>query len=139
VQSVAAQAPEKYLELLRSDIRADRVAIVTEALDLPADQAAAFWPIYRQYEKEVAVIGDRRVALVKRFAASYGTMTDDDANGIAREWFAIHDERMKLLKQYHKQVGKAVSAVVAAQFVQVEHALNMLVDLQIAAELPLIE
>jgi len=132
-------APEKYLELLRGDIRNAKVEILTEALDLPQAQADAFWPIYREYDTELSALGDRRVSMVKRFAEKYGTMTDVDAAAFGKDWFALQRDRLKLREKYHAKVAKATSSLVAARFIQVENTLGMLLDLQIAAELPLLE
>ena len=55
--AVAAEeeaAVDKYVELLRKDIQADKVLILTEALDLPDQEAQKFWPVYRKYEAEVS-------------------------------------------------------------------------------------
>ena len=43
-----AQAQDEYLELLRSDIRTEKVAIVTVAMQLDSEQSELFWPIYRE-------------------------------------------------------------------------------------------
>jgi hypothetical protein len=137
--ATAESTPERYLELLRGDVRAAKIEILTESLELSDAEASAFWPIYRQYDTELAALGDRRLALVKRFAASYGAMSDEEAEGLVQEWFRLHNDRLKLRKKYFKRVAKEVSAVRAGQFVQVENLLGMLIDIQVAAELPLIE
>jgi hypothetical protein len=41
-----------YVELLRSDIRGQKVAIITELMEFTEAEDAAFWPIYRDYELE---------------------------------------------------------------------------------------
>ena len=128
-----------YLELLRSDVGAQKIEILTEALDLNDQQAAAFWPIYHEYDAKLTRLGDRRVALVKRFAASYGRMTNEDAGTFAKDWFALQEERLTLREQYFKKIAKVTSNLVAARFVQVENTLGMLIDLQIAAEAPLMK
>ena len=137
--AVAADTPEKYLEMLRTDVSADKVQILTEALDLSEKDAAAFWPIYRAYDAELAALGDRRVALVKKFAATYGSTTEEQAAAFAKEWFAIQDDRNALRRKYFGKVAKATSSLTAARFTQVEHLVGMLIDLQIAAELPLVK
>jgi len=134
-----AQTPEKYLELLRSDVRAGKVEVLTEALDLSQKDADAFWPIYRAYDAELATLGDRRVALIKKFAATFGSTTDDDAAAFAKEWFGIQDDRNALRRKYFGKVAKATSSITAARFIQVENLVGMLIDIQIAAELPLVQ
>lgn len=131
--------PRKYLELLRSDVRAAKTGLMTEALDLTPAQSEAFWPLYRAYDTELAGLGDRRVALIKQFADGYGTLTDAQADEMADAWFALQQDRADLRRKYHGRVAKAVSPRIAARFVQVDHVVSMLLDLQIAAELPLIE
>ena len=137
VAQEAAKSP--YLELLRSDVRTQKVEILTEALELDEPQSAAFWPLYRAYDAELAALGDRRVALVERFVEKYGMMTDEEVGLFAKDWFGIQKDRLKLLDKYYGKVAKATSNLVAARFVQVENALGMLIDLQIAAEAPLLE
>lgn len=140
VPAFSQDAPaDKYLELIRSDVRTQKVEILTGALDLDEAQAAAFWPIYREYDAELAALGDRRLALVNRFVANYGTMTEEDIALFATDWFAVQKDRLKLREKYYGKVAKATSNLVAARFVQVESLLGMLIDLQIAAEAPLME
>ena len=43
VTEAAAQG-EPYLELLRQDLQTDKVAIMTQALELTEEQGAVFWP-----------------------------------------------------------------------------------------------
>lgn len=61
-------AQEAYIELLRSDIRAKKVAIITEVMQFADAQARAFWPVYREYDLELSKIGDARVELIKDYA-----------------------------------------------------------------------
>ena len=58
-----------YVELLRSDIRSQRVAIITELMNFSEAEDAKFWPVYREYETELAKVNDDRLALIKEYAA----------------------------------------------------------------------
>ena len=137
--SAQSTTPEAYLELLRSDVRTAKVEILTEALALSGPQGEAFWPVYREYDTELAKLGDRRIAMIKAFAETYGSITDEQATQFAKDWFALHSDRLKLRKSYFNKVSKAVSPLIAAQFIQVENVIGMLIDIQVAAELPLME
>ncbi len=137
--SAQSQTPEAYLELLRSDVRTSKVEILTEALALSEAQGEAFWPIYREYDTALATLGDRKIAMIKAFAETYGSITDEQATLFAKDWFALHSDRLKPRKKYFDKVSKAVSPLVAAQFIQVENVIGMLIDIQVAAELPLME
>jgi hypothetical protein len=138
--TAGAQAgdPAAYVELLRADFKSDKLAIVTETLGLSAQEADAFWPVYRLYEAEVTKIGDQRIALIKDFAANYSSMTEVKAKEIASRSFDIEKKMVGLKQNYFKKMEKAVSATTAMRFFQVEKQIQSLIDLQVAQELPLV-
>ncbi len=133
-----AEAQANLTELIRSDIRAEAHALMTVAMNLTNEEAQKFWPIYREYELERSKWGDQRIALIKSYAEQYEAMSDDAAKKLADEWFKLRESRLKLWKDYYKEFETEVSASVAARFVQVENQINMLLDIQIAQEIPLV-
>ena len=135
----SAHAQEQYIELLRSDLRADKVAIVTEVMQFTEEQGTVFWPLYRKYDLELSALGDKRLALIKDYAKNFDNMTDEKANKLMATAFDVQEKRTKLRKKYYKEVGKALSPIVAAKFIQLENQIGLLIDLQIAAEMPLIK
>jgi len=139
--NVAAQdqQAEQYFELLRTDLKTQRVALLTEALQLTDEQGAAFWPIYREHQLEADKLIDYRVATIKQYAASYETMTPEVAKELANRAFKYQEDRLKLLRSTYGKVDKAVGPIVAARFAQVEYAINTLLDVQLSANLPLIK
>lgn len=132
-------AQDDYLELLRSDLKAEKTALLTAAMAFTEQEGAIFWPIYREYELELAKIGDARIANIKDYATNYATMTDVKAKELTDNAFKLEEDRLKLQKTYYKKVEKALSATSAARFMQVERQIGLLIDLQIASELPLIK
>ena len=136
--STAAYAQyETYMELLREDIKTEKVAIITEAMQFTDDQSTVFWPIYREYDLELSKLVDQRIALIKDFAASYTTMTDDTAKELADRSFKIRANRAKLLKKYYGKVEKQLGAAMAVRWAQTERVINTLIDLQVQSQLPL--
>lgn len=134
-----AFAERDVVELLRSDLRTEKVAILTEALAMDAATSELFWPIYREYETELSKINDARLANIKDYAANYESMTDEKAKELVNTAFSLSDERTKLVKKYVGKVEKATSTRLAARWAQCEMSLNAIVDAQIATELPLIK
>lgn len=131
--------PDPYLELLRGDVRLARVELLTEAIVMTEGQAELFWPIFEEYDKKLTKIGDRRVALVEKFLETYETASAEDLSDLMKKWFEIQNDRLDLRKHYFHEVSRAVGAPIAAQFVQVEYVVGMMIDLQIAAEMPLVQ
>lgn len=130
---------DSYVELLRSDIRMQKQALLTQAMQFSDEQAATFWPIYREYELELSKISDQRVALIKDFAANFAMMTDEKARELANRSFKLEEDRVKLRKKYFGRVQKAMDPIIAVKFLQVERAIAALIDVQLASELPLME
>ena len=139
VGAALAQGPEQYIEMLRSDLKTERVAIITEAMDFTPEEGEVFWPIYREYELDASKIGDRRIALIKEFAANFDTMTNDVAEDLIKTSFKINEDTLKLEKKYIKKFMKVLPAMRMARYAQIDHRINMLIDIQIAASLPLFE
>jgi hypothetical protein len=135
----AASAQEQYMELLRQDINTQKTAILTEAMALNDAQAEKFWPIVREYDLERAKIADRRMAMIKKYAANYETMTSDMADEIMGESMKIDSDMMNLKKDYYKKISKELSAVEGARFLQVENFVDNLLRLQVQSELPLVQ
>lgn len=130
---------QSFVELMRSDLSTAKKTALTEALQLSTDEASTFWPLYREYELELARLTDRRVALITQFARDWrnATFTDSKADALAEQWFALEQDRLELWQSYYSRFKAALSATRAAQFVQAEHQVAVLVDLQIASEIPL--
>jgi len=128
-----------YVELLRSDVRSQKVAIFTEMMDFTEAEDAAFWPIYRAYDVELSAINDDRVKLIADYAKNYASLNNDSADRIARGALDLEGRRHALKLKYYDRVKAGLSAKQAARFLQIENQLLMLIDLQIAAALPVIE
>ncbi|HEU4929092.1 MAG TPA: hypothetical protein VFU38_04630 [Candidatus Krumholzibacteria bacterium] len=139
LSSAVAAFAQDPTELLRADLRANKTAIVTSAMALDEAQSEAFWPIYREYEAELIKLNDESLAMVKDYAANYTTMTDETAKDLLKRGFKVREGRTKLLKKYSGKIEKSLGSKVAARWVQVEHALQAAIDMQMASELPLIK
>jgi len=128
-----------YVELLRSDVRAQKAAILTELMEFTDTEDAAFWPIYREYDLERSKLNDERIGMIKEYAANYGAVSDALADSLARRAIDIDRRRTGLLEKYYDRVKESLSPRVAVRFLQVEHQMLLLVDLQIAAALPVVQ
>ena len=137
--AVAQEGTDAYIELLRSDVRADKQAIVTAAMELTDAESQAFWPVYREYEAERTELGDRALDLIRKYAQAMESTSPETTRSLATEWFKLQDERNKLMKKYYAKVEKAISPEIALRWMQVEHRVWLLLQLQMASEIPLIE
>ncbi|MFO1460663.1 MAG: hypothetical protein U1G08_14815 [Verrucomicrobiota bacterium] len=126
------------LEWLRSDVNTAKIATLNQVLKLTEAEATAFWPVYQNYEKDLARVSDEKIALIREFLnlQESGKLTNAAADRLTVRWLANAEARIQLWKRYQKKVARAVSAVRAAQFLQVEHQMALFIDLNIASEMP---
>ena len=130
---------DSFIDSLRADLRADRVAIITEAMRFNDKESQIFWPVYRKYEAEVTKVNDLRVALIKSYADKYNSdkMSDADAKTMIDQSVDFESRRADVTKKYAKEFQKAgLSSLTVARFIQLEHRLNLVVDTQLAYEIP---
>jgi hypothetical protein len=122
--------------VVRADMGADRAKIITEAMNFNDKDAAAFWPIYRKYEYERSTVDDRRVAVIKDYAEKYSTLTDDDAKSMAERMFDCDSSLAALKKRYFKKFNTVLPAFTVTKFFQLEHRIDLLVDMKVESSLP---
>jgi len=125
-----------YAELLRSDIRAQKIAVITEVMQFTEAEDQKFWPIYREYEAELAALNDERMALIKNYSINYDSLTDASADKLALGALDLEARRHALKVKYYARFKSALPAKTAARYLQVENQILLLLDLQIAAALP---
>jgi hypothetical protein len=137
--SIASAGAQDLLEMIKRDINAERRTIVAEAVNIPLDQETEFWKMYNAMEQELDILTDKRAKNIEKFANNYENITDDVADELAKTYFDIVSTRTKINKAYYKKASKLISKKEAARLIQLLGQIQLLIDIQIAAEVPLIE
>ena len=130
-----AQTSQKQLDIAAA--RAQRKATVGANMNLSADEASRFWPVYDAYEKRMDSIEDRHVKELKDFAAKYNSFTDADAKKKLDEVLAIQQARLDVQKEFVPQFRNAVSQVKVTRFYQIDNKIQALIQCDIAQLVPL--
>ena len=126
------------IELTRAIIQAERQAIVTRAMDLTAAEAQAFWPIYREYRLEMVRVGDRLLALITTYAQNYRGLSDELAGKLLTEYLAIEKARLQVRTKYLPRFQKVLPTKKVARYYQVENKLDVIIQAELAQEIPLV-
>jgi hypothetical protein len=127
-----------YAKLLQEDVRSEKSSIMAQVMEFDPDQAAKFWPIYRDYDVELTKLNDMRIANIDEYAHSYSSMTDAKADQLIQNAISYQKQRGELLAKYYERVKSEMGAIIAARFAQVENQLLLLIDLQIVSNLPVV-
>ena len=129
---------QAYIELLRTNVRQEKSQLMGEVMLLDVEDAKKFWPIYSDYNDELAKVNNLRSDNIQEYARTYTSMTDEKADELIKRALDYHKQRSELLGKYYDRFKQELGAITAARFVQVEHQLLMIIDLQIASSLPIV-
>jgi hypothetical protein len=130
---------EPAIQMLRQDVGKDRREIVKANMLLTNSEAARFWPLYDQYREEMHKVGDARLKVITDYAANRDSMSEDQANQLAKDWLDAEKQRVEIKEKYLKKFQKeGLSARTTARFFQIDQKLDAAVDAALAAHIPLI-
>jgi hypothetical protein len=135
----AEQANEANIQLMREDIRAQRKKIVAANLPLTETEATKFWPVYDRYIGETIKVNDVRYGLIKEYAQNYETLTDAQAASYIKRWMALDADNTQLRLKYVPEFEKVISPKKTAMFFQIDRRVSMLIELQLASQVPLVK
>lgn len=136
---VEGQQMKAYIDMMRKNLRVQKQSVVDDAMGLEAAEKAKFWDVYSKYQTELSAIWDQRLANVKTYADNQDKMTDGVADQLVAKALEIEQQKTALKRKYYGLMKAALNGRVAARFLQVETALDHVVDLQLASEVPLIK
>jgi len=126
------------ISLLRQDVQNAKDTVIKDTMQFTAPEAAAFWPVYQQYAKEQHAIADKRLAVITDYAQHIENMNDATAQSLTQRMMQIEDDSQALRKAYFPKFVKALGAKRAAKFYQVDNRLTLMVEVQLASQVPLI-
>jgi hypothetical protein len=138
VEVKAKPLTDTDVQLIRQDVQAQKNQIIADTMTFSESEAAAFWPVYKEYAGEQQAIRAKRWNVVVDYAQNIDKMDDQKARDLSQRMFAIDDEIQGLRKRYYPRFEKALGAKRAAKFYQVDNRLTLIVNLQLSSEIPLI-
>lgn len=129
---------QAYIQLIRSNVRQRKSEIMGKVMMLDVDDAAKFWPIYKEYDAELTKVNNLRSSNIEEYARSYTELTDAKADELIKRAMDYQKQRSELIGRYYERVKQDLGGITAARFVQIESQLLMIIDLQIASSLPIV-
>ena len=79
-----------------------------------------------------------RYALIKEYAQTYDAMTDAEADSLLKRATALDEQQVQLRTKYIPNVRAVLPAKKTALFFQLDRRISLLIDLQIASNIPLV-
>jgi len=137
-QTATGVEVEKDLQLVRRNLRAEKKKILAANVPLTETEATKFWPVYDQYAADMSKHYDDFYAVIKEYAANQKTLTDAQAVSMIKRWSDIQVELAQTRQKWVPAIEKVIPGKKAALFFQIDRRLYVLMDLQVASEVPLV-
>jgi hypothetical protein len=129
---------DQAIAMLRSDLRSTRKQVIAANMKLTDTEAEKFWPTYDKYVTELVKINDAKYALIKEYLQNTN-MTDDQADSLSKKWLTVDEAVIQLRLKYVPIFRSSLSAKATAQFFQLDRRVQMMIDLQLASSIPLVQ
>jgi len=138
VDVTATPLTDTDIQLLRSNLQMGKNKIIADTMQFNDPESTAFWPVYRDYAHDQAAIADERLKVITDYAKHIDKMDDAKAKDLSQKMFNIEMKGINLQQEYWPRFEKALGAKRAAKFFQVDNRLSLMIDVQLASEIPLI-
>jgi hypothetical protein len=129
------------MQILLDKIKADKKLLVAANMDLTETEAKGFWPIYEEYQNDLATINGRMAKLIETYAADYQakTLTDEKAKPLITELVTIQHIDGALQESYAPKLSKVLPAKKVLRYLQIESKIRALLKYELAKNIPIVE
>jgi hypothetical protein len=138
-QQSSQAVSDQDIALMRKDLRSQKKQLIASNLSLTDAEATKFWPLYDQYTAELSKINDEKYAVIKEYAQSWGSVTDPQAISLAKRYMNVDLSVAQLRIKYLPTFQTVLPGKKVATFFQLDRRLGMMIDLQLASQIPLVQ
>ena len=122
----------------RTDLQAKSADVMAKGLTLSADQAAKFWPMFEQFQKEQAALVDAQLKATQKYADAFQNLGDADAMAYINALLDRDLKMQQLRVSWLKKFQTIVPTKIAARAIQIDRRLGFVTQVGISAQVPLI-
>jgi len=133
--------PADNMQILLDKVRADKKLLVAANMSLTEQEAAAFWPVYEAYQKDLSALNERIKGTITSYADAYnaGAVPDATAKKLLNDALAIEDSEVDLRKSYVPKFEKVLPAAKVARYYQIENKIRAAIKYELANGIPLVQ
>lgn len=93
----------------RHRMKADKIAFITERLDLGVEEAQKFWPIYNEFSNKSHELFQEEREILRNLRHNSEQYSQDQMSEMLNRVMDIKIERAELEKKYHKKYKEVLS------------------------------
>jgi len=134
-----AQSNKEDIDMVQAMYGKAKKDIVADFIKFPDSvKSASFWTLYDSYETERKVLGQKRLALLQKYAGAYTSLDDKTTEDIMKQTMTLQKSVDGLIITYYDKITKSVGVLQAGQFYQLESYLLSATRMYILGNIPFI-
>lgn len=134
----AAQGGETQMEILRQKLKTDKRYIVSENMDLTANEAKGFWPLYDAYQKDLEKLNTRLGTIATTYIEAYnkGPISDELSMKLVKDSLALEQEELAAKQKTLDKLKKVLPPYKVVRYTQIENKVRALIKYELAVNIP---
>jgi len=118
--SFSAQSNKETKGPIREKIKAQRAAFITDRLNLSAEEATKFWPVYNQFSKELEEVKKQQNELRKSTNDKLAVMSDKEIDKALEDELSAQQKSIDLQRKYIVELKKTIPSRKVAMLYKAE-------------------
>lgn len=137
-QMRAPSLTRAQIEDIRTELRAGKSDLIAKNVSFTSQEAARFWPLYKEYEAAGKTLNDKRFDLLMKYIEAGDKPDPALVRNLVKASLQRDLDLAKLRVDYAPRFAKVLPMEKAARFLQVERALSLVADAKLASMMPLL-
>lgn len=113
-----------------------RQGLIAATIVFGKDEGDGFWPLYRDFRRDVGKLQDQRANIVVEYEQIFRTMTADQAQSIVEDSIRIDENIAKLKRDYLKKFRKFLPETKVARVFMIDDKVNAASLAELMAKVP---
>ncbi|HSD13531.1 MAG TPA: hypothetical protein VLB74_02665 [Flavobacterium sp.] len=134
----AQSTAKEDIEIIQGKYGKSKKELVNTYMALKESQASAFWKVYDAYEQERKLLGKKRIELINDYINNYESLSNEKADQLLKATLKNEMAYDKLYSKYYEKMKKAIGAIDAAKFIQLENGLQTAIMAETQNAIPFI-
>jgi Spy/CpxP family protein refolding chaperone len=131
-------SPEQAVAAFRADLMAKRSDVMAKSLTLTSEQAAKFWPLFEEFQKEQGQIVEGQLKATKQYGEHLQDLSDSDALAYVKSLLARDAKMNELQVKWLTKFQTVVPAKTAARAIQIDRRLGHVTQVGLSSQIPLV-
>ena len=117
---------------------AQRKKVLLANIPFGKDEGDGFWPIFRDYRRDVGKLRDQRAKVVAEYAETFRTMTGDQAKSMVESLLSADEGIVKVRRDYVKKFRKFLPETKVARVFLIDDRIDAAMSALLFAQVPVV-